>query len=106
MRQVRGEGGAEEDDDDGCEGGCEEEGEEGGEEGGLGIFFKLAIGRFNLDVFVCMFGIVYACVICHVGVFNGSRGKLKKTYNDLLPHDPQFLSLLPPRLRSRFAVDA
>ncbi len=42
MRQVRGERGAEEDEDDGCEGGCEEEGEEGGEEGGLGIFFQVS----------------------------------------------------------------
>ena len=45
MRQVRGEGCAEEDDDDCREGGCEREGEEGGEDGGLGIFFKLAICR-------------------------------------------------------------
>ena len=42
MRQVRGEGCAEEDEDDGREGGCEEEGEEAGEEGGLGIFFKFS----------------------------------------------------------------
>ena len=48
-------------------------------------------------------------VICHAWVFNGfgegARG-IEKTYNDLLPHDPQFPRFLHPRFRSRFAVNA
>ena len=106
MRQVRSEGCAEEDEDDGREGGCEQEGEEGGEDGGLGLEVVGVSRRFLNLMYICVCALLCMRVIFHVGVFNGSRGDLKKTYNDLLPHDPQFPRFLHTRLRFRFAVDA
>lgn len=68
---------------------------------GIGFFFSCGEGG-SMCMRVC------AYVFIHIlGAINWDEGEGGiKTYNDLLPHDPQFPSLLHPRFRSRFRFNA